>query len=387
MIDNTVIIALVAVATLCTVVTIGLGFLPRPSRASAIWAIAFALAMAGSYLMLTGDSVRSLAMREIAAGLMMAGSALVWVGLRAHRGVARVYLMPTLLVYIAVTVAISIAGDTPWAEGTFRGALIVTAAFSVGTARELFRLGPLHRDEALPLLLASLTFVVLAAAGLIDALLRVGRGESLALDEGVILLRTLGVVGASIYIVCAMTTLLLLTREPRTGTIRAVRTDFDTIARERLSRAERSTDLWWSALDIRLDDPVAIREASSTAAYNHVAARFADDLLEIMPAEADLDRISATRYVVLLPRSEAAARPIMSRLLARVATKNPDQGIDLRLSASIGWAPVGSVGFDLDALRGAAADAADIAQRSGGDRWERAETVTVDASASPLRSA
>ncbi|KDA05216.1 hypothetical protein DC31_02130 [Microbacterium sp. CH12i] len=76
---------------------------------------------------------------------------------------------------------------------------------------------------------------------------------------------------------------------------------------------------WWSLLDIRLDDPDDIRLASSSAAFNAVAEKF------------------------------APTRP----------------------SASIGWAPVAAVGYEFETLVNAASHAAETAYAKGGDRWER----------------
>ena len=79
-------------------------------------------------------------------------------------------------------------------------------------------------------------------------------------------------------------------------------------------------------------------------------------------------------FVVLLPRPEGAVRPLLSRLLDQVATPDPTQPIAVRVSASIGWASVDTVGYDLDELLDAARGAGVQAHRSGGDRWERVMT-------------
>lgn len=375
MIDNDVFIVFVALATLCTIIIIGLGFLPRPSREAAIWSGAFVGAMCASYVWLAGNVLGLAPLRSAGIGIVLTASMCMWVGLRARRAAERTYLAPILLLGVALTALIVISAETSWAEIGFRAALLVAAAVAAATTSELFRMGPLHRDEILPLALASLAFIIVTAAGVVDGALRLARGESLEIDGGVLALRALGVLGGAVYFVAALVTLLLLVREERAGTHHALRFDFSAIARDRLARAEVANDLWWSVLEIRLDDPIAIREATSTAAYNRVVARFASDVLSMLPAEADIDQKSASRYVVLLPRPDASVRPILSRLLARVATPTEGQGIETRLSASIGWAPVGLLGFSLDTLLAAAADAADTAQREGGDRWERADEL------------
>ena len=123
---------------------------------------------------------------------------------------------------------------------------------------------------------------------------------------------------------------------------------------------------------LRVGNIALIREASSSMAFARVVDRFALDVTETMPAEADLRRVDPTRFLVLLPRHDSAVRPILRTLLDRVSTVSEGQFAALRLSTSVGWSNVAVCGWDLDALTLAAGDACDAAQRAGGDRWERA---------------
>ena len=61
----------------------------------------------------------------------------------------------------------------------------------------------------------------------------------------------------------------------------------------------------------------------------------------------------------------------MRAFLRRLGTMRPEQPLATQLSASIGWAPVREVGFDLEALIAAAASAEAEARAAGGDGWYR----------------
>jgi len=371
MIENPALIALVAIASLTTILVIALGFLPHPSRAAAIWSAAFAVSMAGCYVWLAGSVLDLTGLRMAGAVAVMAGSALIWVGLRAWRGATRVYLVPTELVYVVAIAAAVASTGQPWQAALLHLALAITAVGAGLTAGELMRLRPFRSDESLPLTIASLSYVALAALVVIDGVTRAMRGTPLSVDE-IVLRQTAGAIGVAVYMITALTTLLLLIRGAHQPTDSPRQRTFDTVARDRLERAQQHDDRWWSLLDIRLDEPGAIRAASSSLAYSRVVARFADDLRAALPADVDIDRRSETRYIALVPRPEPSVRPLMSQLLERVATPSEGQGLNLRPSASIGWASVTTVGYDLDRLLTAAADAAVGAARAGGDRWERA---------------
>ena len=182
--------------------------------------------------------------------------------------------------------------------------------------------------------------------------------------------RTLNMIGVTVYVVCALVTTLLLTvRSDEIST--SPRDAFERTARNRLNRAQAANDEWWSMLDIRLDDPDDIRAASSTAAFNAVAQRFGREVDSVLPPDADIDRITATRFVALVPRPQGGIRELITELLERMTTMDEQQSVPVRLTASIGWAPVSATGYDFARLIDQAADAADAAYANGGDRWER----------------
>src|SRR5690606_25534519 len=184
--------------------------------------------------------------------------------------------------------------------------------------------------------------------------------------------RDLTMIGSLVYMTCALVTLLLLTRaRPVRGGVSAGGASFLEIATDRLRRAQATDDRWWSVLVIRLDDPAGLREASSTNGFDAIAAKFAGIVRTNLPAEADIWARDTVEFVVLLPRPEGAVRQELVRLLREVATADPDAPLTVRLSASVGWAAVDAVGYDLDTLIAAASAAADRAAQAGGDRWHR----------------
>lgn len=369
---NSPMTALVALSSLCTVLFIGLGFLPRPSRAAALWSGGFAALMITSYGWIAADLIGSAALRGAASGFMVSTISLMWLGLRVRRG-ARRHLGWVVAVFIVATptfLALTAASD--YYLTFVRLSFAAGAVFAALIAAELIRLGPLLRDEILPLALVSVGFVIFAALNLAVEIVRLAQSGGAPDTSEFTAERDITTLAAVLYVVCATITLLLLTRDRQPVRGAAVDSLFTDVARDRLQRAEAAKDLWWSLLVIRLDDPVALREASSTHAFDRVRATFAEVVQSHLPAEADLDLRDGADITVLLPRPEGAVRQILANLLEQVA--KTDSPLAVRLSASVGWAGVDVVGYDLDALRAEAADAASLAQERGGDRWFR---VTV----------
>ncbi|KXZ60572.1 MAG: hypothetical protein BGN98_09905 [Microbacterium sp. 69-7] len=362
---------MVALTTLCTAIMIGLGFLQRPSREAAIWSSGFIAAMAASYLQTSANLLDNAWLDALSDGLMLLALGLVWVGLRARRGRRPILLSAVIGVTLVVIVTVALTSGTAAEDAVGNVELVVFAAISAATAIELVGVRTAARGVIIPLALSSGLVAVFSLVWLCTDLV----GDRLRLVDTLPPTEDFTPVVAAITLVTALTTLLLLTRAENPTSVTATVAGFRVIARDRLARAERFDDAWWSLLDVRLDDPIALREASSALAYSRVLERFASDVAAVFPAEADLDRLEPSRMLVLLPRHEAAVRPLLRALLERVATVSTDQSIAVRLSASIGWASVSRIGYDLDDLITAAAAAADEAQLAGGDRWERASVI------------
>jgi len=362
---------LITLSTVCTVLMIGLGFLPYPSRESAIWASAFIAVMVATYFDTAADVLGGLWPRVIAEALNIAGLGLVWVGIRVRIGRRWVVLTPTVVTAALLGAGLVLSADTPVQPFIVTVGLLLTALIATAIAVELFAVRTTQRIVTIPLSVAAGFIAMFAVIWFIASLTQqgiVGVGRLVMAQE-------YAPTAAVVIMVTALVTLLLLVRHDAPTTSAESATGFRAIAGDRLARAERFDDAWWSVLDVRLDDPIALREASSALAYSRVLDRFASDVSAVFPAEADLDHVEPTRVIVLLPRHEAAVRPLLRTLLERVATVSSDQSIDVRLSASIGWASVSLLGYDLDDLLTAASAAADEAQLSGGDRWERANIV------------
>ncbi|MGO2748054.1 hypothetical protein [Microbacterium sp.] len=368
MITSTLIMPLIATSTLATVIFIGLGFLPRPSRATALWSASFASAMCGSYVWLAQDMLASMQFRALGSSLVIAPMALIWSGLRAYRGRTHQFIPLSITYMIVIPVGLVLSSFSDAYGIAFRIVFTLTAVFAALTIFELVRLGSGQRDESLPLLAACGAFIAFAVITVVDGFLVAGHVTRNI--DSLQFLRTVNLIGSNVVIICCLVTLLLLTiRSPHSE--KAAHGAFERTARDRLSRAEASLDQWWSVLDIRLDDPEDIRAASSTAAFNAVSERFAHDVELVLPADADIERMSTTRVIALVPRAQSGVRELLMKLLERISTVEDHQAVPIRLTASIGWAQVAAVGYDLDNLAGAASTAVEVAQQHGGDRWER----------------
>lgn len=363
-------ISVVAVATTATFVFIGLGHLPRPTRATAIWSGAFASAMLGAFLWIGGDPIESTPLRGIGNGLLFGAMLLVWSGVRSFRGVepkvivsgTLLFAMPLLLLAFAYTDFYAIA---------FRGFNAVIAVFAGLTIIELLKLGSTVRDEILPLLIVCALYMVFAVIAIIDGVM-VAMGLTTG-GESFQFIRGVNFIGANIMLVCALVTLLQLATRDSTIRTSATSDVFESVARDRLKRAKTAGDPWWSFIDIRLDDPDDIRISTSTAMFNEVSNWFIQEIYASLPPDADIQRMSPTRVVALVPRAQGSMREILSELLRRISTSQTNDELPVRLSASIGWAHAPIADYNFDVLLGITANATRVAHDAGGDRWERVQ--------------
>ncbi|KDA04901.1 hypothetical protein DC31_02070 [Microbacterium sp. CH12i] len=368
MITSTLVLPLIATSTIAVIIFIALGFLPTPSRATALWSAGFVCAMIGSYVWLGYEVLEMAPLRGLGSGLIIAPMALMWSGLRAYRGATRQFIPLSVAFLIAMPLALMVSTFSDAYGITFRVLFSATSVFAVLTIIELLRLGPHKRDEASPLLAVSGLFLVFTVITNINGFMVAQHVTANA--DSLQFLRSTNMIGSNAYIICTLVTVLLLTARSNNGE-RTPHGAFERIARDRLNRAEATNDQWWSLLDIRLDDPDDIRAASSTAAFNATCDRFMHDVELVLPADADIERMGPTRIIALVPRAQGGVRELLIELLERISTVDEVQALPIRLSASIGWAQVENVGYDLDELVVAAAEAVQVAQTTGGDRWER----------------
>jgi GGDEF domain-containing protein len=359
-------IAQATVATLGTVMIIGLGFLQRPSRASLLWSLAFVLAMVSTWVSLAGEALGDEPVRRLGLGLMLGAPALIWSGFRARRDArAAPWIAPAQSVISAT--ALVLIGDSELYSLVFRAAFFVSAVFAGLTLIEIRR-SP-DRDERLvyPLGIVSGAFVVLGAFILISGLIfPLTDGDDLSL------VRTLNSLGMLIYLICATVTLLFFTSVSPVGVQTASSwPQFTVTASDRLTRARSTGETSWVLLAVRIDDPDDIRAAAGESAFARIIDRFEATVRTAFPAEADVGREGRGRLVILLSRPGPVVREHVRTLLRSVTEMDAAQQIAVQLSASVGWAPADVVGYDFVTLLAAAQRAAEEASELGGDRWQR----------------
>jgi len=359
--------SLVAVVTLATVLVFGLATLARPSRATVTWAVAFGIGILSTYLWVAAQQMGDETLRATASGLMVCFEPIIWLGLRMHFG-RRPIWSPVVVFVVLAPIVLAATATTPAFQVMFRLVFFGAGVFAALNAYELFRNTSPRRDIRLPLALASCAFAIVAIAGGVFMLVDTGMSAVVQLD----VIREVNGVGTLVTSMCAAFTLVLLVRAdgPREDVVAlgAVR------ARRRLEKARALGARTWSILDVRLDDPAELRESSTGTGYGLIVDRFHDDIEESLPAAADADRVADDRSLIIIHGSEEAVQHHVRALLRRISAIEAGGAIaGMRLSASVGWAGVGVVGYDYDELVAAAGQAAKLAREKGGDRWERVQ--------------
>lgn len=358
-------LAQATVATLGTVMIIGLGFLHRPSRSALLWSLAFVLAMASTWVSVTGAILENEMVRRAGLGLMLGAPALIWSGFRARRGVRA---LPWLgAVQAVVTATAFVATVDPNAYGlAFRIAFLGAAVFAGLTVGELRRAADRLERLALPLTIVSAAFVALGATVLVSGLAAPAAIGDLALP------RIINGLAMLVFLVCATVSLLYFTSVSPSGTHSASNwPHFVVTAGDRLRRAGRAREQSWAVLTIRLDDPTQLRSAAGESNWLRLVAAFEAVVADAFPAECDLGREVRGRVVLVLSRPDSVLRETVRTLLRRITELDVSALVDIQLSASVGWVPAEAGDFDLPVLIAAADAAADEATRQGGDRWER----------------
>ena len=353
------------VATLATALMIGLGFLRRPSAATALWSMAFVLAMITSYASISAEAATQESARVAAVGFMLGAPAFIWSGLRAARGAATLAWIAPLQALVSASVLVVLAGTPGYSTGF---ALLYFASSLVAglTAWELFRRPDRGGGMLLPLTLVSGVYTLL---GVLVAVVTIATDPAGGGD--LVLVRTINAVAMIVYMICALVSLLFLSENRDDGLSRRG-SDLRRVMQDRLSRAEDRDDTAWSLLTMTLDDVGDIRAAAGEGAFTATMERMIADARATFPAESDIGPGSGQgSLLILVARSENEVREHMRAFLRRLGTMRPEQPLATQLSASIGWAPVREVGFDLEALIAAAASAEAEARAAGGDGWYR----------------
>ncbi|MGP3535833.1 hypothetical protein ACTU3I_13625 [Microbacterium sp. RD1] len=361
-------IAQATVATLGTMMIIGLGFLQRPSRASLLWSLAFVLAMVSTWATLAGEAIDDETLRRAGLGVMLGAPALIWSGFRARRR-ARAFPWVSALQSVASALALVLVGDSAWYNLTFRSVFLAAAVFAGLTLLEIRRSADRHDRLVIPLAIVSAVFLALGAFSFLAGLFVPAGGDDLSLT------RVLNTLGMLVYLVCATVTLLFFTSVSPVGVQTAASwPQFTVTAIDRLRRAEAAGEISWALLVVRIDDPEDVRMAAGAASFSRIVEKFEQLVRAGFPAEADIGREAGGRLVVLLARPGQVLREHVRALLREVTEMDAGQQMTVQLSASVGWAPADIVGYDFDALLASASRACDAASEQGGDRWERLRT-------------
>lgn len=361
---------LVALVTLSTALVFGLALLPRPSRATVTWSVGFGVAMLSTYVWVAATQFDNAALRGLSSGLIVCFEPLLWLGVRYYAD-RRPFWPAAALYIVAAPTALTVASATDVYPTVFRVVFSGAAVFAGLAAWELFRLRLGTRDVVLPLALVSSAFVVVAIFGVVAGIAGVGSAPG---DE-LSMLRDINGVGILLTSQCAAITIVLLARgdallhgRARPGDEQDERDRL----RARLGNAKRRQEVAWSLLDIRLDDPADLMEASGPAVFTSIAEAFHAHVVVALPAAADVVRISPVQALVLLPGGDEVVRHHLRGLLEQVS-EIEDEGprASVRVSASVGWAGALAADYDVERMSRAAAAAAEIARQRGGDRWQR----------------
>lgn len=353
------------VATLATALIVGLGFLRRPSAATALWSMAFVLAMITSYASISAEEAMQESARVAAIGFMLGAPAFIWSGLRAARGAATFAWVAPLQALVSAGVLVVLAGTPAYSTGF---ALLYFASSLVAglTAWELFRRPDRGGGMLLPLTLVSGVYTLLGA---LVAVVTIATDPAGGGD--LVLVRTANAVAMIVYMICALVSLLFLS-EHRDDGLSGRGSDLRRVMQDRLSRAEDRDDTAWSLLTVTLDDVSDLRTAAGDGAFAATMERVMADARAAFPAESDIGPGAGPgSLLILVARSENEVREHMRAFLRRLGTVLPARPLATQLSASIGWAPVREVGFDLEALIAAATSAEAEARAAGGDGWNR----------------
>lgn len=369
--DPSLLYAQMLVATAATLLTIGIGFLVRPGRATLIWSSAFTLTMLGTFGVLASELEGFETARRACLGLILGAPALLWSGFREWWGLRwHAWAGPTLAA--ASATALTLVPDAQFLL-TYRVAFLVSAAFGAffffGWLRERSRRDPFTVAYAV----MSIAYFFLAVVSIVTMLLDAPRTPATAP-----VLRLIAGSGMLAYVGSAVVAVLgIATRGTRfatrpTGSWQRVAGR----ARERLARGEANLEAW-SVLWVQVDDVDDIRRATNGGVVAALGERLEPAVRVAFPQAADVGRTPDGSVVVLVLAPDAELRDALRGALQRVQAIDMDGTIPIRPSASAGWASASTVGYDLDALIYLAREAAALASERGGDRWERVNaTVT-----------
>lgn len=362
-------IAHATIATLGTILFVGLAFLARPRRSTLLWSLTFMGIMVACFGYLAATAAESEELRRGSMGLLMGAPALLWSGLRAHRKV-RTYAWISAVVAAASIGALLAVGDSDLFGLAYRVVFFVSSIFGALFLLEWRRIPERSERVLWPIVISSAVYALTGVAVLIGALF-----TPLSTAEAFASTRIFNAIGMLVYMVCALVSLVPLVT-PGTQAIEsgAPQRDWDRFvgtARERLERAAARDAGTWSLLRIELDDADDLQAAGGPAIFGRLIREVQSRVVAVFPTDADVAIAPDSAVVVLVSRPEAVIRELVRDVLRHIAVRDPEAPITVTTSASVGWASVATAGYDLDALLTTTAEAAAAARAQGGDRWER----------------
>lgn len=357
-----------AVTTVASALTIS-AFLVRPSRASLLWTTGFTLAMVATFGVVAAAANDAETIRRASLGALMGATAFLWSGFRAYWGLRPFGGVGVVVTAVWATV-LALSGDSGWFPDLYRGSFLTASAFAGLLAVDWLRTPRARRNRLMiPVGLASFAFFALALVAFVWGLLPLDLGP----DEFSVL-RPVASLGMLLYVSAALVGVvgpvifdagLVPTRRSSAEWQRFTRT-----ATEQLRRAEGSSDPW-SVVSFQLDDADEIRQTAGAAALATLSARFADEVRAVFPAGTEVGSPKAGVVIAVVSRPDATVRDLVRTVLDRVPALDVHHSVPIRPTASAGWAPASALGHDYEALLYTAREAAALAARNGGDRWER----------------
>ncbi|MGP6204446.1 hypothetical protein [Microbacterium sp. F2] len=362
-------IAHATIASLGTILFVGLAFLARPRRSTLLWSLTFMGIMVACFGYLAATAAESEELRRGSMGLLMGAPALLWSGLRAHRKV-RTYAWISAVVAAASIGALIAVGDSDLFGLAYRVVFFISSIFGVLFLLEWRRIPERSERVLWPIVISSAVYALAGVTVLIGALF-----TPLSTSEAFASTRIFNSIGMLVYMVCALVSLVPLvtpgTQAIESGAPHSDWGRFVGTARERLERAAARDAGTWSLLRIELDDAEDLQAAGGPAIFGRLIREIQSRVVAVFPTDADVAIAPDSAVIVLVSRPEAVIRELVRDVLRHIAVRDPEAPITVTTSASVGWASVATSGYDLDALLTTTAEAAAAARAQGGDRWER----------------
>ncbi|GAB3603792.1 hypothetical protein [Microbacterium aureliae] len=372
-------LALALMTTLATICAFGFGFLLRPTQANLLWSAAIALAAVASCGVVAADAVPSESLRLGALGLFAGLPALVWSGARSQRG-ARPFVWIGPVMAGSGVAAMLASGDESGIGPVWRLAVLAASVFSALVVVEWIRWSAPRDRFTVPLVVASGLYAVMSVTGTIAGVAGLAGWQP---DAG-----TVRLVRIAFIILYLAAVLLAVVGPALRALVRARRIRpssawdaFEERAHATLVRGQE-TGTPWSLVYVQVDDADEVRQTAGAPELSAVTGRIERALQAAFP-DAQLASPTPGVVVVLAPGPNPQMRERIRSALARISRLAPYGRLPVRPSASAGWAPASSVGYDLTVLLYLAAQAAANAEDKGGDRWERVGPATVLGTAEP----